>query len=258
MELSCRGMSLPAETRMGPVHLTVSDLERSLEYYRRVVGLDLLEQGAGRASLGADSTELLGLVEEPGAQPSDGYTGLYHFALLVPDRPAPARWLAHAARARAPPTGPSGPSGGLGGPSTRDGRPAERRGARRSRAPRRRRRSGAGSDRDGRPRPRPLRQRRPPDGDERAGERPDAVGDPGVADHVGLDREREDRGEGRRQRGSEDGAAPCRDDERGEEREAPRDPEHAPDEAGLGRDLGVVGLPRLERHVRPRRRLADV
>jgi catechol 2,3-dioxygenase len=90
---------------MGPVHLTVSDLERSLDYYRRVVGLDVLEQGAGRASLGADSTELLGLVEEQGAQPSDGYTGLYHFALLVPDRPALARWLAHAVRDRVPLTG---------------------------------------------------------------------------------------------------------------------------------------------------------
>src|SRR5437764_8729749 len=110
MELSCRGMSLPAETRMGPVHLTVSDLERSLEYYRRVVGLDVLEQGAGRASLGADLTELLGLVEEPGAQPSDGYTGLYHFALLVPDRPLLARWLAHAVRDRVPWPGRPAPS----------------------------------------------------------------------------------------------------------------------------------------------------
>jgi catechol 2,3-dioxygenase len=90
---------------MGPVHLTVSDLERSLEYYRTVVGLDVLEQGAGRASLGADSTELLGLVAQPGARPSDGYTGLYHFALLVPDRPALARWLAHAVRDRMPLTG---------------------------------------------------------------------------------------------------------------------------------------------------------
>src|SRR5919197_722225 len=105
MELSCRDMALPAETHMGPVHLTVSDLERSLDYYRRVVGIEVLEQGAGRASLGADSTELLGLVEEPGAQPTDGYTGLYHFALLVPDRPALAGWLAHAVRNRVPLTG---------------------------------------------------------------------------------------------------------------------------------------------------------
>jgi len=90
---------------MGPVHLTVSDLERSLDYYRKVVGLDVLERDAGHALLGADSTELLGLVEQPGAQPSDGYTGLFHFALLVPDRPALARWMAHAVRDRVPLTG---------------------------------------------------------------------------------------------------------------------------------------------------------
>ena len=90
---------------MGPVHVTVSELGRSLDYYRTVVGLDVLEQGGGRASLGANSTELVGLVEEPGAQPSDGYTGLFHFALLVPDRPSLARWLAHAARDRVQLTG---------------------------------------------------------------------------------------------------------------------------------------------------------
>ena len=53
----------------------------------------------GRASLGTD-TELVRFVEEPGARPADGHTGLYHVALLVPDRPSLARWLAHAARDR--------------------------------------------------------------------------------------------------------------------------------------------------------------
>jgi catechol 2,3-dioxygenase len=90
---------------MGPVHVTVADLARSLDYYRRVIGLDVLEQGAGRASLGANSTELLVLVEEPGARPDDGHTGLYHFALLVPERADLARWLAHAARDRVQLTG---------------------------------------------------------------------------------------------------------------------------------------------------------
>ena len=98
-------MSLPAATRMGPVHLTVSDLARSLDYYRTAIGLDVLERGGGRATLGADSSELLTLVEEPGAEPSDGYTGLFHFALLVPDRPSLARWLEHAARDRVQLTG---------------------------------------------------------------------------------------------------------------------------------------------------------
>jgi catechol 2,3-dioxygenase len=82
---------------MGAVELSVSDLDRSLDYWQRVVGLRVLARENGVASLGAD-TELVRFVEEPGAQPADGHTGLYHVALLVPDRPSLARWLAHAAR----------------------------------------------------------------------------------------------------------------------------------------------------------------
>ena len=88
---------LPPETRMGPVHLTVSDLDRSLSYYRDAVGLRELARENGRASLGGDD-ELLVLYEEPGARPSHGHTGLFHFALLVPERRDLATWLAHAAR----------------------------------------------------------------------------------------------------------------------------------------------------------------
>jgi catechol 2,3-dioxygenase len=89
-------------TRPGAVHLTVSELTRSLAYYRTAIGLELLEHGAARASLGAGGQELLVLVEEAGARPAVGYTGLYHFALLVPERVDLARWLAHAARDRVP------------------------------------------------------------------------------------------------------------------------------------------------------------
>src|SRR5438445_961478 len=90
-------MAIAPKTRMGSVELSVADLDRSLEYWQREIGLRLLERENGRASLGAD-TELLRFVEEPGAQPDHGHTGLYHVALLVPDRPSLARWLAHAAR----------------------------------------------------------------------------------------------------------------------------------------------------------------
>lgn len=93
---------LPAETTLGPVYLTVSELERSIDYYRRSVGLELLERADGGAALGVRDRELLVLAEEPGARPSYGYTGLYHFALLVPSRGDLARWLAHAARDRVP------------------------------------------------------------------------------------------------------------------------------------------------------------
>jgi catechol 2,3-dioxygenase len=96
---------ISALTTLGAVHLTVSELDRSLEYYRSAVGLSVLDSGAGRASLGAGERELLVLTEEPGARPAGGYTGLYHFALLLEQRADLARWLAHAARDRVRLTG---------------------------------------------------------------------------------------------------------------------------------------------------------
>ncbi len=89
---------IAAATRPGPVHLTVSDLERSVRYYEEQVGLVLCDRAAGRAVLGTGGGDLLHLVEIPGAPPADGHSGLYHFALLLPERADLARWLAHAAR----------------------------------------------------------------------------------------------------------------------------------------------------------------
>jgi catechol 2,3-dioxygenase len=105
-ELEATAPEAPAEispaTRLGAVHLTVSDLEASLAYYRETIGLDVLEGDGSVARLGTGSRELLVLVEEAGARPAHGYTGLYHFALLLPERTDLARWLAHAARDRVP------------------------------------------------------------------------------------------------------------------------------------------------------------
>jgi catechol 2,3-dioxygenase len=93
---------LSDRTTMGAVHLTVTDLARSLDYYEQAVGLQVLERDDGRARLGAGGTELLVLVEQPGARQATGFTGLYHFALLVAQRRDLAAWLAHAARDRVP------------------------------------------------------------------------------------------------------------------------------------------------------------
>jgi catechol 2,3-dioxygenase len=92
--------TIPDDTRLGAVHLTVSDLDRSVDYYEREIGLSVRERDARRAALGVGGADLLVLVEEPGAKPADGFSGLYHFALLVPERSDLARWLAHAARDR--------------------------------------------------------------------------------------------------------------------------------------------------------------
>jgi catechol 2,3-dioxygenase len=86
-------------TTVGAVHLTVADLERSLAYYGSEIGLAILGRANGLVSLGAaGGSELLVLAEEPGARSAHGYTGLFHFALLVPERADLARWLAHAGR----------------------------------------------------------------------------------------------------------------------------------------------------------------
>ena len=98
---------VPPATRMGAVHLTVADLGRSLAYYEEQIGLRVLAREDGRATLGTGGDALLVLAEEAGARPADGYSGLFHFALLVPERTDLARWLAHAARDRVPLSGMS-------------------------------------------------------------------------------------------------------------------------------------------------------
>ena len=97
-------MEIAPDTQMGAVELTVADLDRTLDYWQRQIGLRVLDRSDGRASLGTD-TEVLRFVEEPGAQPDTGHIGLYHVALLLPDRASLARWLAHAARDRVSLTG---------------------------------------------------------------------------------------------------------------------------------------------------------
>jgi catechol 2,3-dioxygenase len=89
---------IAAGTRMGAVHLTVADLERSVRYYAQAIGLQVLERDGRLAALGTGGDTLLVLVEERGARPATGFTGLYHFALLLPERADLARWVAHAAR----------------------------------------------------------------------------------------------------------------------------------------------------------------
>jgi catechol 2,3-dioxygenase len=100
-------MSIAPATTVGAVDLTVADLDRSVDYYTRGIGLSVLERGGDVARLGAGETELLVLRELPGAQPVRGHTGLFHFAILLPTREDLARWLVHAAGDRVPLTGMS-------------------------------------------------------------------------------------------------------------------------------------------------------
>jgi catechol 2,3-dioxygenase len=92
---------------MGAVHLTVSQLERSLDYWQRQIGLRVHEREGRAASLGTCDEDLVVLHEEAGARPVRGHTGLFHLALLLPERMHLARWLTHAAEDRVPLSGMS-------------------------------------------------------------------------------------------------------------------------------------------------------
>src|SRR5688500_7329138 len=104
-DVTTRANRLPDDTRLGAVRLQVSDLSRSIEYYKQVVGLAVLSQAGSDAMLGEPtrSTPLVALRERAGAQPVSrhGRLGLYHFALLLPDRASLGRFIAHLADASA-------------------------------------------------------------------------------------------------------------------------------------------------------------
>jgi catechol 2,3-dioxygenase len=93
------GYRLPATTRLGRVSLQVADLERSLHYYERVIGLSLLGRSDTTATLGSQgaAASLVELHERRGANPvpQRGRLGLYHFAVLLPDRAALGRFVRH-------------------------------------------------------------------------------------------------------------------------------------------------------------------
>ena len=85
--------SLPATLRLGAVHLTVSDLDRSVVFYEDALGLRLHRREDGVAAMGVGEEDLIVLYEEPRARRAGRHAGLYHYALLFPSREE----LAHAA-----------------------------------------------------------------------------------------------------------------------------------------------------------------
>jgi catechol 2,3-dioxygenase len=96
-----KGHRLPDELMLGGVRLQVSDLARSVDYYESVLGLTTIDRSAGAASLAPEGTAapLVTLVEKKGAAPAPrrGRLGLFHFAILLPDRPSLGRFVKHLA-----------------------------------------------------------------------------------------------------------------------------------------------------------------
>jgi catechol 2,3-dioxygenase len=85
--------SIDPATAIGAVHLTISDLDRSIRFYQGQLGLTLRDRQAGLARLGAGGPDLLVLSQSDTARRVPGTSGLYHFAILVPSRLELARSL---------------------------------------------------------------------------------------------------------------------------------------------------------------------
>jgi catechol 2,3-dioxygenase len=87
--------ALPAATAMGPATLRVADEGRALALYRDLIGLEVIERANGKIALGAGGKPFLFLDVVPGTAPRPPHaTGLYHVAILLPDRAALGQTIA--------------------------------------------------------------------------------------------------------------------------------------------------------------------
>lgn len=89
------------ETRIGSADLKVADIKRSLKFYTEIIGLKILFQDHHQTRLGTDSGTILVLEERPAAKrPPDSSIGLYHVAILFPNRRSLAIKIAQLTEAR--------------------------------------------------------------------------------------------------------------------------------------------------------------
>lgn len=96
------GNSIHPDSTLAYVQLTVSDLARASEFYRRALGFKVRRCEDGTAFLGAGGDDLLVLTERPGARQTRGTTGLYHFAIRVPSRVDLARVIQRVVETQTP------------------------------------------------------------------------------------------------------------------------------------------------------------
>jgi len=95
--------TLHPATDVGTVTLKVADLDRSLAFYNQLIGFETFERNTSSAVLGAGNRCILNLEAVPGASPlARNVTGLYHAAIVWPDRHSLAIKIAQLASVRYP------------------------------------------------------------------------------------------------------------------------------------------------------------
>ncbi len=98
---------LPGTTRLGPVELIVTDLDRSVAFYQDVIGLRPHRLDPAAAALGVGGEDILVLTENSLARPPGRHAGLYHVAILYPTRLELARAALRISSTRTPIQGAS-------------------------------------------------------------------------------------------------------------------------------------------------------
>ena len=86
--------SIHPATKIATVSLAVANLDNQLAFYQQALGFRLHQRDGSQATLGTGEIELLRLTEQPGFKRYRGVTGLYHFAVVFPDRRELARAMA--------------------------------------------------------------------------------------------------------------------------------------------------------------------
>ncbi|WJR67702.1 VOC family protein [Neorhizobium sp. CSC1952] len=98
MSYSAQPFALTRPAHVRGAHLVVGDLGLVSDFYRKIIGLKVLEKNASGEVLGVEGQPLLTLTTGNNvARAPRNAAGLFHTAFLVPDRRELARWLAHAA-----------------------------------------------------------------------------------------------------------------------------------------------------------------
>lgn len=83
---------------VGQAHLVVHDLPRVSDFYRKIIGLSVIEKSPSGEVLGVNGQPLLTLSTSTAAERAPrNAAGLFHTAFLMPSRQDLAHWLAHAA-----------------------------------------------------------------------------------------------------------------------------------------------------------------